>query len=142
METESWIWGPRHSIGARTYVGVAGDTGGITSVYVEDGGTRRPLRQVVCHSPSGMSWGYAGSGPADLALSILADVLGETPTRAELYQGDALCWTLHQDFKFDVIARLPQRQDFRLSALDVVDWIEAYQDKIAHYFEEGEFLFG
>src|SRR5512135_81505 len=32
------------------------------------------LRHLVKHSPTGFSWGYGGSGPADLALSILRDV--------------------------------------------------------------------
>jgi hypothetical protein len=31
----------------------------------------RPLEHVVRHSPSGIEWGYGGSGPADLARSIL-----------------------------------------------------------------------
>lgn len=32
----------------------------------------------VKHSPTGFSWGYAGSGPADLARSLLIDALGES----------------------------------------------------------------
>jgi len=32
-----------------------------------------PLKHIVQHSPTGMTWGYYGSGPHDLALSILAD---------------------------------------------------------------------
>lgn len=28
-----------------------------------------------CVSPSGFEWGYAGSGPAELALALLADAL-------------------------------------------------------------------
>lgn len=35
------------------------------------------LEHVVKHSPTGFSWGYAGSGPADLARSILIAVLGD-----------------------------------------------------------------
>lgn len=33
--------------------------------------TETELPHVVCHSPTGFEWGYGGSGPADLALSIL-----------------------------------------------------------------------
>lgn len=33
----------------------------------------KPLKHIVYHSPTGFNWGYGGSGPADLALSILAD---------------------------------------------------------------------
>lgn len=39
----------------------------------------KPLRHEVHHSPTGMQWGYHGSGPSDLARSILADHLGEVP---------------------------------------------------------------
>lgn len=34
------------------------------------------LDHIIKHSPTGIEWGYAGSGPADLALSILARVAG------------------------------------------------------------------
>ncbi len=61
----------------RVYVGVRTAEGpGDTTVYVEQCGRRRPLCHVVHHSPSGLSWGYGGSGPADTALSILANALG------------------------------------------------------------------
>jgi len=29
------------------------------------------------HSPTGFEWGYGGSGPAQLAIAILADCIGE-----------------------------------------------------------------
>ena len=50
------------------------------------------------HSPTGVAWGYEGSGPAQLALAILADALGD----------DERAVRLHQDFKRRVIAKLPQ----------------------------------
>lgn len=43
-----------------------------------------PLRHVVYHSPDGFNWGYSGSGPCDLGLSILADYFKELPTIGEL----------------------------------------------------------
>src|SRR5439155_3599245 len=49
------------------------------------------------HSPSGFEWGYGGSGPAQLALGLLADHLGN--------DRDAV--NLHQDFKRTVVADLP-----------------------------------
>jgi hypothetical protein len=48
------------------------------------------------HSPDGYSWSYSGSGPAQLALALLADVLGND-RKAERW---------YQEFKFKVIARL------------------------------------
>ena len=35
-----------------------------------------PLSHVVRHSPTGIEWGYGGSGPSDLALSVLTAVAG------------------------------------------------------------------
>ena len=64
---------------------------------VEDGeklyGYALPHR--VLHSPTGFSWGFNGSGPADLARSILADHLGYVPHQH-----------LYQAFKRDHIAPL------------------------------------
>ncbi len=41
-----------------------------------------PLTHVVRHSPTGIEWGYGGSGPSDLALSVLTTVAGaETAER-------------------------------------------------------------
>jgi hypothetical protein len=48
------------------------------------------------HSPTGFEFGYGGSGPAQLALAILADCCG-----------DELAVTYHQAFKWAVIARIP-----------------------------------
>ena len=49
------------------------------------------------HSPTGFEWGYGGSGPAQLALALLADLL----------QNDDEAVNLHQDFKFSIVAGLP-----------------------------------
>lgn len=48
-------------------------------VYDEAGGTTtaRFLPHHQRHSPDGFSWGYEGSGPAELARCLLIDVLGE-----------------------------------------------------------------
>ncbi len=108
----------------RVYVGVrTGDGPGDTAVYVEQGGCRWPLRHVVHHSPSGLSWGYGGSGPADTALSILADALGERPTRDQLYRGEPLCWRWHQAFKWEIVAHFPLREGWQLPLTAVQAWI-------------------
>ena len=49
------------------------------------------------HSPTGFEWGYHGSGPAQLALALLADCVG-----------DDLAVTLYQEFKRRVVANLPE----------------------------------
>ena len=48
-------------------------------------------------SPDGFNWGYAGSGPAQLALAMCIRIFGED-TAMKAFQG----------FKFEHIAALPQ----------------------------------
>ena len=50
------------------------------------------------HSPTGFEWGYGGSGPAQLALALLADYLADDHEALEFYQR----------FKFAVVAGLPR----------------------------------
>jgi hypothetical protein len=76
-------------------------TGGRCVVTVTDrGGEPRPLDpryDLRNHSPDGFEWGYGGSGPAQLALALAADVLGD----------DNLAVTVYQQLKFRVVGRLP-----------------------------------
>jgi hypothetical protein len=86
--------------GHKSYVGTR-DKNDNAVVRVTDGQTRRALpicRNIVSHS-HGFEWGYAGSGPAQLALAILADFL-EDPEKALRY---------HQKFKSMVILGLPKQ---------------------------------
>ena len=62
-----------------------------------DGRLLNPRLDLWNHSPSGFEWGYGGSGPAQLALALLADHL----------QNDEEAVQLHQEFKFAVVAGLP-----------------------------------
>jgi hypothetical protein len=59
-------------------------------------------QRIYNHSPDGFNWGYGGSGPAQLALAILL----ETCTKEEALKH-------YQDFKWAVIAELPQ-SDFEI----------------------------
>ena len=61
------------------------------------------------HSPTAFQWGYGGSGPAQLALAILADHLKD----------DNRALLLHQAFKFKIIACLPQGKDWTLTASEI-----------------------
>lgn len=87
-------------------------TGGATEprVYVvTPDGNELELAHDLYHSPDGFEWGYHGSGPADLARSILKDRLGHVPR-------------CYQQFKNEVVAKLPPDR-FMLGA-DVVDaWL-------------------
>lgn len=64
------------------------------------------------HSPDGFEWGYSGSGPAELALNVLA--LYITPYFAKI---------LHQDFKREVIQNIPH-EGGELKAWDIHVWIK------------------
>jgi len=72
--------------------------GYVVSVTVDD---RRlnPRLDLWNHSPTGFEWGYGGSGPAQLALAILADHCGN----------DEQALNFYQRFKWAVIAELPYR---------------------------------
>jgi len=59
-----------------------------------------PSQKIINHSPDGFSWGYGGSGPAQLALAILLELYGREWAEVN-YQG----------FKWGCIAGLP-RADF------------------------------
>lgn len=85
--------------------------GADTLVTVATGNNSRPLDHIVYHSPTGMSWGYGGSGPADLARSILAD-----------FAGLAVADTFYQEFKRSFIAGLPET--WKLSGTDIYGWLK------------------
>jgi len=63
-------------------------------------------------SPSGFSWGYHGSGPAQLALAILLEVTDESAALM-----------LYQEFKSDIIANQDVSQDLKLPVATVVTWL-------------------
>lgn len=75
-----------------------------------------PSQKLVNHSPDGFSWGYRGSGPAQLALAILLHYCKEP--------GDAL--RLYQKFKEKKIATLPIDQPWTMSRWTVVAWLRVH----------------
>jgi hypothetical protein len=75
----------------------------------------RPSQKAYNHSTDGFAWGYGGSGPAQLALAILLDM--------GLEKDAAL--RLHQDFKSDIIAGLPEH--FTLPISEVRKWISLHK---------------
>ncbi|AWM39172.1 hypothetical protein GobsT_25430 [Gemmata obscuriglobus] len=94
------------------YVGVRTDTG-VTVAREDDRGGIHPLAartDLKNHSPAGFEWGYGGSGPAQLALAVLADALGAERALAS-----------YQKFKSRVVAKLA-RTTWELSRDEVVAW--------------------
>jgi hypothetical protein len=85
---------------------------------------------LVNHSPTGLSWGYGGSGSAQCALAILADFLKNN---------DELAVRLHQDFKQRFVARFGD--EWKLTGRSIRKWLvgsgtkakaeaDAYEEKL------------
>src|SRR5882757_2906596 len=72
--------------------------GSVAHVTV-DGFPLNPRLDLWNHSPSGFEWGYGGSGPAQLALAILADHCSN----------DTQAFDFHHRFKWAVVAEFPHR---------------------------------
>lgn len=86
-------------------------------VYVTDRpGNGGPLEHHIRHSPDGFSWGYSGSGPAELAMCILWDYFGAEPHAV-----------LYQKFKEDCVAKWGH-EDWTLSSDAIVSWLRLNKD--------------
>jgi hypothetical protein len=83
-----------------------------------NGDALNPRFDLSSHSPDGFEWGYAGSGPAQLALALLADCLDD--------EQEALEW--YQDFKSAVVAGLP-REGWTLTDEEIRDTITAFENE-------------
>lgn len=68
-------------------------------------------RHIKRHSPTGMNWGYYGSGPADLALSLLTAVVGKK-----------LADKWYMVFKFEQVGMW--KSDWSYTASDIRNWVE------------------
>ena len=89
----------------------------VTVAYQDENGQRQnealpPRTDLVDHSPTGFSWGYAGSGPAQLALAILC----------HFSKDDQYAIRHYQDFKSEVISRI-RRNQWTMQGEQVSSWI-------------------
>src|SRR3989304_1690171 len=104
----------------KTYHGVRKESGAVVTVtegnVISKLNPRFDLRN---HSPTGFEWGYGGSGPAQLALAILADHFGNDDYAQKLYQ----------DFKFRTIGRL-NADEWTLTTQDI--------DSVIHELHQSE----
>jgi hypothetical protein len=73
------------------------------------------------HSPDGFAWGYGGSGPAQTAFALLLDTTGNIDRALAAYQ----------DFKWEVIAKLPMNENFRLTESEVLSALQCIEEKYA-----------
>jgi len=86
-------------------------------IDVVEYGQHRPLNprnDLVNHSPDGVVWGYAGSGPAQAALGILADAVGDR--KAVIH---------HQEFKRAFLARYDKDTGWTLPVKEVRQWVKS-----------------
>jgi hypothetical protein len=108
---------------AKHYVGVR--LNGRASVKVSTDGARAralaPRRDLMNHSPTGFEWGYEGSGPAQLALAICADALGD----------DARALRVYQQFKFRMIAPI-DGDDFSMTGARVREVVAEIEKEKEH----------
>ena len=77
-----------------------------------------PRLDLANHSPSGFEWGYPGSGPAQLALALLAEHLGD----------DSEALARHQAFKCQVVTALPH-DGWVLTTTDLHDALTASHER-------------
>ena len=88
-----------------------------TTVTVEtEGGAPEPLaprNDLRNHSPTGFSWGYNGSGPAQLALAILADAAS-----------DPVATSLYQVLKDEIVSHW-HGEEFTLTGDRLQEWLES-----------------
>lgn len=96
----------------RTYKGkLKGEGAGGQMITVQENERVYPLRHIVRHSPDGFNWGYGGSGPADTALSILADCVGIDRANQ-----------LYQAFKWDFVAGWGP--EWSITEEEIKEWVD------------------
>lgn len=100
----------------KTYTGHRTESGCAVVVSDEDGGSRGldPRFDLRNHSPTGFEWGYGGSGPAQLALALAADVLADDEAALDVYQR----------LKFRVVGRLPE-EGWTLTEVELAEAIRS-----------------
>lgn len=97
------------------------DVDGTAHVRVCHGHAKRlPARRDLFSHSHGYEWGYAGSGPAQLALAILAHALRD----------DERALRLHQQFKFRAINGLA-RSSWMLTRDEVLSDVAAIEREYA-----------
>jgi hypothetical protein len=91
---------------------------------IDENGQKVELMHIERHSPDGFQWGYGGSGPADLALSIMVHHLnvtcGFTWDRAVQ---EADCW--YQAFKREFLVGIGDQDQLDISSARISEWFTA-----------------
>ena len=90
-------------------------------VHVSDGEVirRQGLKHICRHSPDGFQWGYGGSGPSDLALSLMVDYFERQGVVEAMREADGC----YQDFKWDFIAKIFEAE-WSITEEEIHQWRE------------------
>jgi hypothetical protein len=110
----------------RIYEGLRAESVGGAKVTVREAyanglQTCRPLNpryDLRRHSPGGFQWSYSGSGPAQLALALLADATGD----------DALAQRHYQEFKSTFLAAL-YTDHWTLARGEILAWVTEAEER-------------
>ena len=83
---------------------------------------------IMYHSPAGFEWGYGGSGPSELALNVMNQVLpiGCDEQEPVTMGGEKVSWAAHrlyQRFKWEFIEEIPP-EGGHIPLGDICAWVE------------------
>lgn len=134
----------------RRYIGTRDPKNGEASVLVvDDGGKSHDLptrKEVYNHSPTGLEWGYGGSGPAQLSLAMLCDYfsldaegrelgraiaveigrpLGESVGDEKHKEPIQMALRIYQEFKWSTVAKFDRVRGFVLTTGDITAKLRA-----------------
>lgn len=101
---------------AKTYRGRRDATGVVVEILINDV-PYGELANTGYHSLTGFEWGYGGSGPANLAYSLIFDACDQDKVCAEKW---------YQIFKYEVVAQFP-REGWSLPAEAVRAWVDQHE---------------
>jgi len=87
-----------------------------TQVTTPEGQALPPRNDLRDHSPSGFEWGYAGSGPLQLGLALLAHSQAD----------DELALEHYRDFTRMIVATLPEGE-WRLTSAEITETLATLQ---------------
>ena len=102
-----------------TYTGIRATKARVVSVVVCDPDGPKDLTHICRHSPDGFEWGYGGSGPSDLALSIMTDYFSRQGEEAPIHKADSC----YQDFKWAFISPILE-DGWCITEGLITDWLE------------------
>jgi len=97
-------------------------------IYCGSDGTTNVRHVIKTHSPTGLNWGYGGSGPADMARNALEQVLGACGWD----NAGQVAAQYYQDFKRACIANIPRDRDAFIRAGDIIAWVRSRMRKEDH----------